>query len=90
MWCNQANSRYFHYTQAPCGSGRRVAEYCIRVYNPLLGRVCGGAPPYPPPQVVYLSPLPRTTPKRGILPGERDVSPGQWRVFRWAKQVCRH
>jgi hypothetical protein len=38
-------------------------------------------------QVVWLSPVPRTTTKRGMLPGERDVRIGMWRTGRWAAQV---
>ena len=39
--------------------------------------------------VVWLSPIPRTLAKRGVLPGERDVRVSYWRVRRWAVRLAR-
>ena len=39
--------------------------------------------------VVWLTPIPRTLMKRGILAGERDVKVSYWRVRRWCYQIAR-
>ena len=39
--------------------------------------------------VVWLSPIPRTLMKRGILAGEKDVKVSYWRLRRWAHQLSR-
>jgi len=39
--------------------------------------------------VVWLTPIPRTLMKRGVLAGEKDVKVSYWRVRRWAHQLGR-
>ena len=39
--------------------------------------------------VLWLTPIPRTLMKRGVLEGERDVKVSLWRVRRWAHQLTR-
>ena len=39
--------------------------------------------------VVWLTPIPRTLMKRGILAGEKDVKVSYWRLRRWAHQLSR-
>ncbi len=39
--------------------------------------------------VLWLTPIPRTLMKRGVLEGERDVKVSLWRVRRWAHQLSR-